>query len=433
MNTSLPSLPIVATLSLIAACSTPGADGFGESAQQTSQTDDVVPTKLPHALGGARGNSRLSSFAPPKKKYPLGLKKTNERRPAKAAGEIKPHALPASVDLSQSAPPAGDQGATGSCATWATGYSAMGWWDARTSLGGAPYAPMFVYAQVVDGDCASGTSIEGDLDIIANEGIDTAADYEPMEQDLDCYTQPSAENMSVAAGYKISDYENPDLGDPRQAIMQELAAGRPVVLGIEVYDNLFNADSENYLVGPPPYGTASEGGHAITGFKYDDSGVWILNSWGSGWGLDGWAVLTWDFIENSSCLDDVVAITGVVGGSSPQPPPQPPGDAGPPPPSGDGPQLGFVSPNDGETFAPGDSFAVVVTMSDADADITDVELQWGYPGGTTTYEMSDLGNGQAEVDLDLVSSAPSGPRTLTVIAMDTQGRQSQVQESVQVQ
>src|SRR5690349_1091069 len=46
------------------------------------------------------------------------------------AGEVSAQAvgLPASVDLSQWAMPVGDQGQVGSCAAWATDYSAMGYW-----------------------------------------------------------------------------------------------------------------------------------------------------------------------------------------------------------------------------------------------------------------------------------------------------------------
>src|SRR5689334_1387751 len=40
-------------------------------------------------------------------------------------------ALPASVDLSQNAPPVGDQGSVNSCTSWATGYYLRGWYAKR--------------------------------------------------------------------------------------------------------------------------------------------------------------------------------------------------------------------------------------------------------------------------------------------------------------
>jgi hypothetical protein len=438
----------VCVLSLVA-CATGTHDyGWGDSPASQSQAGIVVT--LPHALGGGTRTTQLTSNAPPLHKYPLGLVQSTKRRPpVGGAGEITPQVLPQSVDLSQSAPPPGDQGQTGSCATFATGYSAMGWWDARTGLGGGPYAPMFLYAQQVQGDCSAGTAIEDDLDIMKAQGIDTAADYEPMEQDLDCATQPSPQNLAVAAHYKILDYENPDLSDPKAAIMQELSAGRPVVLGIEVYSNFMNADSQSYLIGAPSPGDYSEGGHGITAFKYDANGVWILNSWGTSWGLGGWGELSWDFITGQNCLDDVAAITGVVGGS-PSPVPPPPVDAGAPdaapppvadagpaptptPTPGVGPQVTFLSPAGGSTLSAGDPFSVVVSVSDQGATVTDVALVWISAQGDSLYELGDLGNGQSGIDLDLSSSAQPGLRTLTVIATDSNGQSGNAAETLQVQ
>ncbi len=453
------SLLAVCVLTLLASCST-GTDDYGWGPFRTAPagdgSDKAVVVNLPSALGGGSRKTYLTSHAPPTRKYPVGgLVKGTPRPPAGGGGEIRAQVLPTSIDLSQGAPVAGDQGQTGSCATWATGYSAMGWWDARTALGGAPYAPMFLYAQAVQGDCSAGTSIEGDFDMMKSEGIDTAADYEPMEQNLDCETQPSAQNLAVAAHYKIADYENPDLTDPTTAIMQELAAGRPVVLGIEVYSNFMNADSTSYLIGAPSPGDSSAGGHGITAFKYDASGVWILNSWGNSWGLNGWGELTWDFIANQSCLDDVAAITGVIGGTPPTPPPTtdagapdaaPPAsiDAGPPPsidaaprppprPPRGGPVVTFVEPASGSTLSPGDPFSVVASVTDSTAYITDVALVWASPAGDQTYEMGDWGNDQAGIDLDLSWYAQTGSRTLTVIATDSNGQSSQAVESLQVQ
>jgi hypothetical protein len=444
-------------VSILAACATPtGKHGWGDSGNQSPPRTDVaaVTVQLPHALGGGTRVTHATSHATPARTWPLGLRRGMPHPPARGGeqAEVQPMVLPASVDLSQGAPVAGDQGQTGSCATFATGYSAMGWWDARTSLGGAPYAPMFLYAQQVQGDCSSGTSIEGDLDIMKSQGIDTAADYEPMEQDLDCATQPTVQNLAVAAKYKVLDYENPDMSDPKTAIVQELAAGRPLVLGIEVYDNFFNATASDYLIGAPGPGEGSNGGHGITAFKYDANGVWILNSWGTSWGLQGWGELSWDFIEGANCVDDVVAITGVVGGAPPTPPPvtdggapdasppppvdaspAPAPDAGPTPTPSGGPTIAFESPNDGDTMSAGGWFEVLVDVADANAYVTDVQMIWTSPSGQQTYELGDWGDGQAGIDLELSWGAQPGPRTVTVVATDSNGATGQGQVTVQVQ
>ncbi len=306
--------PSLLTASWLAGCSSPRDD--------TASTEQGlgILVEMPTVLGGG---SRLTTFtpnAPAHHVYPVGL--TGSGRSAAGGGAGGLHTMgnggapPTAVDLSQGAPAPGDQGQTGSCAAWATGYSSMGWWAAKAGLGGAPFAPMYLYAQEVQGACDQGTSIEGNMDLLQQQGIDTAADYEPMEQNLDCATQPSAQQQANAARYTISGYQQLDLSsDPRTAIEQALASGVPVVLGILAYDELMNATSQSFLVGPPGPGSQLYGGHAIAAFKYDDKGVWILNSWTDQWGYGGWAELSWDFIEGSnqgqSNLMDAAAITGV--------------------------------------------------------------------------------------------------------------------------
>jgi len=81
----------------------------------------------------------------------------------------------------------------------------------------------------------------------------------------------------------------------QQAIEQSIASGNPVALGIPVYDNFYNAGASSYYIGLPQ-GTFY-GGHAVFAMKYDANGVWIENSWGTGWGLNGWAELSWAFID----------------------------------------------------------------------------------------------------------------------------------------
>ena len=41
------------------------------------------------------------------------------------------------------------------------------------------------------------------------------------------------------------------------------------------------------------------GGHAVLCVGYDETGVWILNSWGSGWGRGGFARVSWNAFNRS--------------------------------------------------------------------------------------------------------------------------------------
>jgi len=109
-------------------------------------------------------------------------------------------------------------------------------------------------------------------------------------------------------------------------IMAAMAAGQPVMVGIPVYPEFDYVNSSNgWLVNPPTVGENSRGNHAVFSPKYDANGIWIENSWGTGWGNGGWAELSWAFINQysfegwtlSSSTTDVAAGTTVVSSFSP--------------------------------------------------------------------------------------------------------------------
>ncbi len=66
---------------------------------------------------------------------------------------------------------------------------------------------------------------------------------------------------------------------------------------IPVYPEFDHANTTNPVVGLPVAGEASRGNHAVFAPKYDQTGVWIENSWGTGWGRSGWGELSWAFVQ----------------------------------------------------------------------------------------------------------------------------------------
>lgn len=92
----------------------------------------------------------------------------------------------------------------------------------------------------------------------------------------------------------------------------------------------------------------------------------------------------------------------------------------------------FLGPADGSSISPGGDVQIVVAVSDDSAQITDVQLVWTSPAGSDTQEMEDLGNGQAGIDVSLDPNAQPGPRTVTVIATDSNGQTAQAVETLQV-
>ena len=293
--------------------------GSSMSPQAPPGVGSDVQVTLPAALGGGVRTTRHTSSAPPVLRHitnvPLVAATNAPVGSVRVANATTSAAAPTSVDLSGSAPPPGDQGQTGSCQAWATGYTALGWWANQDGVPNAAFAPMYLYAQYAQGNCSVGAYIEQPLAMLQAQGIDTAEDYEPMENNLDCGTQPTSAEQTNAARFAISGYlQNDQSAGVTAAITSTLAAGYPITLTITVYPEFDNANASDYLVGPPQPGDVAEGGHAITAFAYDANGVWIENSWGTGWGTNGWAELSWDFVtggfDGQVNVADLATITG---------------------------------------------------------------------------------------------------------------------------
>jgi quercetin dioxygenase-like cupin family protein len=100
----------------------------------------------------------------------------------------------------------------------------------------------------------------------------------------------NAAKHRTASWFQIAD------GDHNE-IRAQLAAGNPVVIGIPVYPDFDNLNSGN-----PVYDNASgisRGAHAVCVIGYDDnkSALKFTNSWGTGWGINGYGWISYDFIK----------------------------------------------------------------------------------------------------------------------------------------
>lgn len=261
------------------------------AAPLAAQTANGMPSTGDHALGFTQDAASV-------------------RRTPLSAFALNPASLPASVDLSQFAPAVGNQGGVNSCAAWSTGYYLRGWYAKRDGYfpsGGNPttgsFAPMYTYAQIVKGQNI-GTSFSDNLNIQQNQGIDSRADY--TQGDYNYTSQPSSAETANAGIVKIDSYqivEGPGgfLGGPLQNYIEtKLAGGDPIVISIPVYPEFDNVSAAQPLVKSPTAGETSRGLHAVTAFKYDSAGVWIENQWGTSFGLNGWAELSWDFVNRYS-------------------------------------------------------------------------------------------------------------------------------------
>ncbi len=227
--------------------------------------------------------------------------------------------LPVSVDLTANTLSPGNQGAVGSCTTWAVGYSLLGYYSKTQPHAGAPFAPMFIYSQI-NGGRDAGSSISAALSLVVSQGVAERSVY--TQGDVDWRTQPTAAERANAALHKVASYStlfskwSTPSADDVTAVKAALATGHPVVIAIPVYDS-FEWPAAGAVIHAPGSSERLWGYHAITAFGYNTTGLVIENSWGTGWGRHGFATLAWDFVNRY--LMEASDVTGFVTSGGPPP------------------------------------------------------------------------------------------------------------------
>ncbi|HEX4015417.1 MAG TPA: C1 family peptidase [Frankiaceae bacterium] len=262
----------------------------------------VAAQPLPHGLGAVRSPGETTAPV-------LGTS-------ALSVVAATTTALPASVDLSRFDPKVGDQGSVNSCSAWAIGYGMLGWMANRQGHAGAPFAPMYAYSQLT-GPGDSGSSPMGVLEVLRTQGIDTAAKYATdhggaLRAPYDWAHRPSAADRAAAAANKIAGWVTlyntygPPGATAVAKVKQALASGRPVALTIAVFNRFELAQGPAVISSAGTLGPLL-GLHEVLAVGYDSRGVRIENSWGTGWGNAGYAILDWNYIAKYSYEAETVA------------------------------------------------------------------------------------------------------------------------------
>jgi hypothetical protein len=108
--------------------------------------------------------------------------------------------------------------------------------------------------------------------------------------------------MAKAANYKIDDwyllfsnyYAAGD--DSAMAIKAVLAKQQPVAIGLRPREGFMNLRGSNGLFSDTT-SPLTGAGHAVLAVGYDQDGLLIQNSWGTGWGDHGFGRLSWDVVR----------------------------------------------------------------------------------------------------------------------------------------
>jgi C1A family cysteine protease len=225
----------------------------------------------------------------------------------RASTIIHPDHLPESVDLRPQMSPIVDQGALGSCTANAvvSGLREYLLLQAGEPLTRLSRLYLYWHERELEGTINedSGAYIRDGMKVLANLGVPAEIDF---PYDIRYFTDRPTELAEVdAAKYKITEYRRITnaLG-----LKTALAEGNPVVIGMELYDS-FESDlvRSTGMVPVPEKWEQSLGGHAVCAVGYKKINrkdhIIIRNSWGDGWGDNGYCYVPMSFISRKIIMD----------------------------------------------------------------------------------------------------------------------------------
>lgn len=202
--------------------------------------------------------------------------------------------LPKKVDYTQKMSPARDQGEEGVCVGFAVA-SGMKEYQETIDYGKfVELSPRFVYSEARKIDRmrgAEGTTIRAGMQVLKKLGVcqEKLWPYSPHQKD-----KPRDGAKANAKKFRVRTYARIlHLNELRQS----LSSKGPVVLGIEVFDGMF--ETKTGIVPMPKKNETSLGGHAVCAVGYDDDKKLIKfkNSWSAKWGQKGCGYLPYAYIE----------------------------------------------------------------------------------------------------------------------------------------
>lgn len=233
--------------------------------------------------------------------------------------------IPANVDLRPFCSTIENQGGLGSCSAHA-GMGIVEYFEKRSFGKWIDGSRLFLYKTTRDlmgvtGD--TGAWLRNVMGALALCGVPPEKYWPYTDKTPDFDKEPTAFVYAVADNYEAVSYfchdpqgQNVPAANVLATVKNYLAAGIPSMFGFWGFPSFNNTN----LVGGIPYpcpGEQAQWGHAIDAVGYDDNikikntkcniettgALLIRNSWGTGWGIQGYGWLPYQYVLNRLALD----------------------------------------------------------------------------------------------------------------------------------
>lgn len=226
-----------------------------------------------------------------------------------------PQGLPPSVDLRSECPAVYDQGQLGSCTANAIGAAVE--FD-QLKQGTKAFEPsrLFIYynERVIENSVSqdSGAQIRDGIKVVATLGAPPETDW---PYDINKFAQkPPQRAFDDAKRDIVTIYSR-----VVQSLVQMqgcLASGFPFVFGFTVYESFESAAvAQSGMVPMPASDEKMLGGHAVLAVGYDNKKRMFIvrNSWGAGWGVEGYFYMPYEYLLTASLASDFWTVRSVTG------------------------------------------------------------------------------------------------------------------------
>ncbi|HZV46149.1 MAG TPA: C1 family peptidase [Thermodesulfovibrionales bacterium] len=229
---------------------------------------------------------------------------------------LKKKTLPKSINLREWCSPVEDQGMLGSCTAHA-GAGIIEYYERKSFGKHIDASRLFLYKVTrnlmkMKGD--TGAYLRTTIGAMVLFGV-PPEDYWPYaDEEKNFDKEPPAFCYAFAQNYQTIKYYRHDTPEtPANTILNRvktyLSSGHPAMFGFTVYNSIEQAEKTGKIPFPSSR-EKIEGGHAVAVVGYDDSikinntygqkettgALLIRNSWGKGWGEEGYGWLPYDYI-----------------------------------------------------------------------------------------------------------------------------------------